>query len=1178
MSHTDEAWPAFAAGRPGAPLSGSGWSGGVRNGPWAEIEAIVKQAEPRVLFVEPRILRRVILQDLRLPGIGFTVPHGHVYTIERERLLVIVDRAELNISPAADLPLHVILLPHPPEDQPLTDENRTFVLWQFWRHVFHGRVHAELAERCQREEWTEADVYERIRRLGAAPFFEVRQVLRRDELLQHDRNRTAAFLEFAAVVLELRYFAPTERPHYFPAIEDWSAVDALFDADFPHPQWHAQTRPAGAPQTCPQVPPPPRPAGLEAVAGLAPGRDGQPIRASLAHAAQASERGNQVKGAILHHLSGDEAGAQAELRRLAERLARVCGDEPDAWQAALTPLLEHASTGYRSVEARLLYDLQKACIAQERGVFRFDLWGWITSGGKQPLRRPLQVLEQVHIAKHVRTAVHRLPHVRLLAEDRQRLTALLTQAEERTEEVLRTRIRPLITADLDAVGLVPTNLPEQVTRAKLIEELLDHIAERGFLNMGNLRDALSQNQLKLPDLGGLAELAVGDKLLRADRRLARSLEGVYRGGAVYLRGPQRLSSIAFGTPTGRFLVQYLVLPFGGAYVILEALKHVLTAVGVMGHGPAATLASRVPRAAVEGLMARTQGLEVAPAPSRTGWFDAVLTLLGGLRLFHLAVFLLGLFLLLLYHRPSFRRHVVLVLRTGWRWSRWLLVELPLKVIRARWVRWILESPAFAVARSYVFRPAVATFVLFTPAALTWHALWSPRLVLEVFLAVNLFLHSPAGRYLEERLLDVIVRTWHELRFRFLAVAFQWIMDAFQRLMQAVEQMIYHVDEWLRFQAGDPGRFVLLKVAVGLVWGVVSYIIRFAVTLLIEPQVNPIKHFPVVTVSHKILLPYTLWLKGQVQQVLGPGHEALSATIATTIILLVPGMIGFLVWELKENWRLYEMNRRPQLGPSRIGPHGETLTRLLRPGFHSGTLPKQFARLRQALHADPQDALNLASHKHLAAIEATGVSLRRFVDRELCALLRWTGFDDEAPLHVGRVRLATQRVELTVESSRPGEAPIVLVFEDRGGVLCAEVRERGWLSLRSAAEQRRFADALTGLYHLGGVELLSGELQQRLPDGVLWECTRDELLVSDAPDRAARYRLEEPDSAWLIPRDPEGRRLEDWPTLPADRLLLIRQSLTWAEWVEYWRTAGTSDSAPLAPAAAPPVASSAAVDG
>ena len=39
-----------------------------------------------------------------------------------------------------------------------------------------------------------------------------------------------------------------------------------------------------------------------------------------------------------------------------------------------------------------------------------------------------------------------------------------------------------------------------------------------------------------------------------------------------------------------------------------------------------------------------------------------------------------------------------------------------------------------------------------------------------------------------------------------------------------------------------------------VWFFVTYLVRIYVNLLIEPQVNPIKHFPVVTVSHKIILP------------------------------------------------------------------------------------------------------------------------------------------------------------------------------------------------------------------------------------------------------------------------------------------------------------------------------------
>ena len=63
-----------------------------------------------------------------------------------------------------------------------------------------------------------------------------------------------------------------------------------------------------------------------------------------------------------------------------------------------------------------------------------------------------------------------------------------------------------------------------------------------------------------------------------------------------------------------------------------------------------------------------------------------------------------------------------------------------------------------------------------------------------------------------------------------------------------------VDEWLRFKAGESPVSLWLKGILGIFWFYVSYVVRFAVNLLLEPQINPIKHFPVVTVSHKLLLP------------------------------------------------------------------------------------------------------------------------------------------------------------------------------------------------------------------------------------------------------------------------------------------------------------------------------------
>src|SRR5205823_6007352 len=99
---------------------------------------------------------------------------------------------------------------------------------------------------------------------------------------------------------------------------------------------------------------------------------------------------------------------------------------------------------------------------------------------------------------------------------------------------------------------------------KLIEELLDLTVERGFLTMSDLRDAISRNNLKLPNLWRIQDVLVGDRLLRTNRRLAVVLDGVYRRGEVYLRLLQRVSSLSFGTRLGRILTRYFALPYGVA--------------------------------------------------------------------------------------------------------------------------------------------------------------------------------------------------------------------------------------------------------------------------------------------------------------------------------------------------------------------------------------------------------------------------------------------------------------------------------------------------------------------------------------------------------------------------------------------------------------------------------------
>ena len=66
-----------------------------------------------------------------------------------------------------------------------------------------------------------------------------------------------------------------------------------------------------------------------------------------------------------------------------------------------------------------------------------------------------------------------------------------------------------------------------------------------------------------------------------------------------------------------------------------------------------------------------------------------------------------------------------------------------------------------------------------------------------------------------------------------------------------------MDEWLRFREGQSRVVLASKAVLGLVWGVVAYAARVYLILLVEPQINPIKHFPVVTVAAKIMLPFAL---------------------------------------------------------------------------------------------------------------------------------------------------------------------------------------------------------------------------------------------------------------------------------------------------------------------------------
>jgi hypothetical protein len=1093
-----------------------------------DLERALRAADPSVFLVSPRILRRVIKQDTDTPGFGLRVPHRKTYAISRERLLDIVDRADLDLMSDVELPDLVILIARPAAEA-LAELRAEEALHKFWRQLFHIRIHVAYDQLADDGRMPAEEVRKRIATLGQTSFDEIRSVLRQDDYLLQPCSDLSVYVEFAAVYWELRFFVPSFLRTYFPGLDDLAQVEELLRRDVDAEAILSATRPLGAPEPelVAEVPSGERAplAGrvdMPTAAGLRklpPPKRSNRIAARLeAKADRASEVGNQVRAAIWRSRAARYADpeqataardrARTELARLVRRLQAALGfTDPEAaeWVRSLAALLDQSARGIWTPEARLLYDLQKVCVDHERGIYTLDVIAWLTSLGRKPIKRFLPGQRDILISKHLRSAAHRLPAARLSHRARARLAALLQSSVHRAEGHLRARFKPAVDRALDDVKLLPQNPPERVARKKLVDEILDRVVERGFLSMGDLRDALSRNNLKLPDLASASQFVMGDQLLLADRELAESLDGVYRGGEVYRRWPQRLSSLAFGTPLGRFITRYAAVPFGGAFVVLKGLEEVLL---ITAHSTDAAGLEHLARLLVS-------------TPIILGC---------------------GLLVLGLLYQRRFRMLCWQVGAAAARLVRLIVVEAPAWLLRMTWVQEIVRSRPFRLFLRYFLKP-LAISILATPVIAVGTGLeatlgsW-----LVIFLIVNLALNSRIGRNVDEMVTDWTVNTWHRIRIHVVAALFRMIMDLFNQIVETIERLLYTVDEWLRFRAGERRSATVAKACLGTVWFFVNYVIRFCVNLMIEPQVNPIKHFPVVTVSHKLMLPLIVVLQKTLE---GPLGAAWAWTIAIFFQFLIPGIFGFMAWEFKENWQLYAANRARNLRPIPIGHHGETVIQFLRPGFRSGTIPKLYARLRKAARKAYWTRNWKSYSKHREALHHVSESLRRFVDRELLELLHESRTWADPSISSGEIHLATNRISIELYCPDLAEDSLWLSFEEQAGWLVADVARRGWIDSLSTARRHALASAMAGFYKMAGVDLVREQVEALLaPSAPGYEVTESALVVwpgRDAPPQSYPLRdwlLSSADSAGPAPPD-RGR----W--------VFAAEPISWRRWVVTW---------------------------
>jgi hypothetical protein len=829
------------------------------------------------------------------------------------------------------------------------------------------------------------------------------------------------------------------------------------------------------------------------------------VRAAIYHARAArcapADFAGRVRSAI-----------RMDLDHLIGRLQAALGLEessPQAWQESLFALVSQTPRGIWTVEARLLYDLQKVCVDHEREIYTVDLVEWALSWGRRPVKRHLPSQRDVLMLKHLRSAAKRLAVVRISDDQRRQLALLVRDATERIETRLRERLRPRIAAALDEVGLTPQNLPERVARKKIIEELLDQICERGFLAMGDLRDAISRNNVKLPDLAEPMDFVRGDRLLRADRRLALALDGVYRRGEIYLRWMQRVSSLGFGTATGRFLTRFVAVPFGGSFVTLAGLHH---------------LWQLITRAEIH------EG-EVA------------------FRLTSPSVLMLGVFLLCLVNFAGFRRVLGSFFTASFHAIRFAVVEPIRWIVELPLLQRIVRSRAYRLLSRFVFKPLIWTGVAWCllPARYWRNPAWTGGVI---FLTVNVFLNSRLGRTIEEVVVDEIADGLRRFGWRLITGLFWFIVDVFRRLVQTVERLMYSVDEWLRFRSGESRASFVTKAGLGLFWFFVAYVLRFAVNVLIEPQINPIKHFPVVTVSHKLLFALIEPFAEQLSASLGIGMME-ARTYSATIIWCIPGVFGFLVWELKENWRLYAANRPGQLRPVMIGSHGETVARLLRPGFHSGTVPKRYAKLRRAERHARLDGDWRSVHKHLRALHHLELSLRRCVEREFLELLAESRCWQAPPVTLRGIQLSTNCVRLAFGCREMGDGTLVVEIDSQSGWLLAGASGRSWIERLPLPQRQVLTTAIMGLYKIAGIELVRQQIDAEFSPPPWYDVSPQGLVIWPDDQREVEVRYDLHEGPWIAPQNVRGLSPRRLPTIERARLLFSEIPLTWDRWVEVW---------------------------
>ncbi|MCF8004377.1 MAG: sulfite exporter TauE/SafE family protein [Chromatiaceae bacterium] len=641
----------------------------------------------------------------------------------------------------------------------------------------------------------------------------------------------------------------------------------------------------------------------------------------------------------------------------------------------------------------LLGCLEQLMLQGPTDYYRLRLGRWLMQLGRAPIREQLPFQPLLKALRVLEVSRARLEELPWPMAELERFSSLLRRLNRLITDRLDTELMPRIEQAMQEADFVPRNHREIVAAQKMKLELLDVIKHRRHLKFTDARDIVARNILRLPD-PTWSEFFRGDRLRRLDRTAERALPGVYRPGELYIKGLQQLGAPLFGTPMGRDILRYLLLPFGGSFLVLKSLDLLIALI---------------------------------PFVDKSFHFTEITS-----------VVLSGC-LINLFAYTGIGRHIAQsVSLGGWRILRFLVWDGPRGLLHWWPIAGLLSTAMMRGLGRNLIQPLLIGALPLAPiialAVLVDEVPIEPGLWLLglAFALGTLARNTPAGRRFLDNLSTRIGVYLQRLNQALFIGLIQQLLFFFKEVTRRFSQLLHRVDEGLTHHLSERWSSLALKALLAPIWRFSESLIQFYVTVLVEPQVNPVKHFPIVTIGHKLLLPFLPAITAafvEITQSVLP--KVVAYPFVTLTIVLLPGLFGFLVWELKENWKLYEANHRERLRaldaepapgapiePASVGAHGESMRGLMCRGFHSGTLPKGFDRLRKVIRQQLRD--NKPYPRRLRRcqrqLEEVEHAIGIFVDREFSFALRERCRNPDCTLtriETNLPRLATELVEISV---------------------------------------------------------------------------------------------------------------------------------------------------------------------